>query len=45
MKIVTFDDETGQLSTFEVRKDPETEEWTIRREMVAADARADEECR
>ena len=29
MKIVTFDDETGQLSTFEVRRDPETEEWTI----------------
>jgi vacuolar-type H+-ATPase subunit H len=29
MKIVTFDDETGQLSTFEVRKDAETEEWTI----------------
>ena len=24
MKIVTFDDETGQLSAFEVRRDPET---------------------
>ena len=39
MKIVTFDDETGQLSTFEVRKDPETEEWTIpSRDGYPADA-------
>jgi len=39
MKIVTFDDETGQLSTFEVRKDPETQEWTIpSRDGYPADA-------
>ena len=39
MKIVTFDDETGQLSTFEVRRDPETEEWTIpSRDGYPADA-------
>jgi len=39
MKIVTFDDETGQLSNFEVRKDPETEEWTIpSRDGYPADA-------
>lgn len=39
MKIVTFDDETGQLSTFEVRKDPKTEEWTIpSRDGYPADA-------
>ena len=39
MKIVTFDDETGQLSTFEVRRDPKTEEWTIpSRDGYPADA-------
>jgi len=39
MKIVTFDDETGQLSAFEVRRDPETEEWTIpSRDGYPADA-------
>ena len=39
MKIVTFDDETGQLSTFEVRRDAETEEWTIpSRDGYPADA-------
>ena len=39
MKIVTFDEETGQLSTFEVRKDRETEQWTIpSRDGYPADA-------
>ena len=39
MKIVTFDDETGQLSTFEVRKDRETDQWTIpSRDGYPADA-------
>lgn len=39
MKIVTFDDETGQLSTFEVRKDAKTQEWTIpSRDGYPADA-------
>ncbi|MDA7874107.1 DUF4340 domain-containing protein [Rhodopirellula sp.] len=39
MKIVTFDDETGQLSTFEVRKDRETDQWAIpSRDGYPADA-------
>ncbi|MFG0267577.1 MAG: DUF4340 domain-containing protein, partial [Rhodopirellula sp. JB055] len=29
LKIITFDEEQGQLGTFEVRRDAETGEWTI----------------
>ena len=39
MKIVTFDEEQGQLETFEVRKDRETDLWTIpSRDGYPADA-------
>ena len=39
MKIVTFDEEQGQLETFEVRKDRETDQWTIpSRDGYPADA-------
>jgi hypothetical protein len=39
MKIVTFDEEQGKLDTFEVRKDRETELWTIpSRDGYPADA-------
>lgn len=39
MKIITFDEEQGKLDTFEVRKDRETELWTIpSRDGYPADA-------
>ncbi len=39
MKIVTFDEEQGQLETFEVRKDRESDLWTIpSRDGYPADA-------
>ena len=39
LKIVTFDEEQGQLAQFEVRKDPETGNWTIpSRDGYPADA-------
>ena len=39
MKIVTFDEAQGTLSNFEVRKDPETGDWTIpSRDGYPADA-------
>lgn len=41
MKIVTFDEERGQLATFDVRKNPETGLWTIpSRDGYPADALA-----